>query len=130
MILDNEASEVRLRREIDEDCRRVRMLDTLSEEDKKGKYRNAIKDLRDRLHRNGTDYLSIAIYGRFIVPTTKAFREGFYDGWLMTEDFAALKDKARDALHAGDFDRFLHCASEFRTISRQIVLAYGGREEE
>lgn len=130
MIQDNEASETRLRREIEEDCRRVRMLDTLSDEDKRGKYRNAIRDLTDRLRRNGTEYLSIAIYGRFTVPTTKAFREGFYDGWLMTEDFVALKNRARDALLIGNFDQFLHTASEFRAISRQIVLAYGGREEE
>ena len=130
MIAEDASTENRLRREIEEDCRRVRMLDTLSEEDKNGKYRNAIKDLRDRLHRNGTDYLSIAIYGRFIVPTTKAFREGFYDGWLMTEDFAALKGMARDALSEGNFDSFLHAAAEMRKVSRQIVLAYGGREEE
>lgn len=119
-----------LRETIRDDCRRVAMLDTLPEADRRGKYRNAIRDLKARLRQSGEDWLRLSMLGRFLVPTKNAaFIDGFFYGWCKSREFREMKRRAYAALAVGDADRFLQTASEIRAISRDIILGYGGYED-
>ena len=119
-----------LREAIRDDCRRVAMLDTLPEADRRGKYRNAIRDLKARLRQSGEDWLRLSMLGRFSVPITQAFADGFFRDWVRSPEFQEMKRKAYAALDVGDADRFLQIALEIRAISRDIILGYGGTELE
>lgn len=130
MAQNDEKTWAELRRLIEADCLRVQKLGTLSAEDRNGKYRAAIGALFERLKKNGSEFLKSEVYGGFLTPNTRDFHARFFDGWVLTDDFAARRDAVRDALLAGDFERFLHRCTEIRDISRRIVAAYGGKEEQ
>jgi len=115
--------------QLEQDCQRIRKLDTLKPEDRAGKYRVAIEELTARALDGGQQLWEDAVFGGLLYPRLQAFETAFLEDWLKTLDYQNLKDEAKRLLLEGDYDGFVTVCKKARKISRAMVLAWGGKEE-
>ena len=109
---------------------KVRRLEELPLEDRMGKYRKAIAALRETVNRSCSDYLRQVLFGGFIAPVNNPwFDRQLFDEWLCSEDFSERKKKLLQAVRDGDAERFFSIAAEMHEVTRQIVEAFGGKED-
>lgn len=109
---------------------KVRRLEELPREDRMGKYRKAIAALREDVSRNCSEYLRQVLFGGFIAPVNNPwFDRQLFDEWFLSENFAARKNMLLRAVRDGDAETFFAIAAELHEVTRQIVEAFGGKED-
>ena len=109
---------------------KVRRLEELPPEDRMGKYRKAIAALRETVNRSCSDYLRQVLFGGFIAPVNNPwFDRQLFDEWFYSENFAARKKTLLRAVRDGDAETFFAIAAELHEVTRQIVEAFGGKED-
>ena len=120
----------KLEAEIRAGLAKVRRLEELPPENRMGKYRKAIAALRETVNRSCSDYLRQVLFGGFIAPVNNPwFDRQLFDEWFYSENFAARKKTLLRAVRDGDAERFFSIAAEMHEVTRQIVEAFGGKED-
>ena len=109
-------------------CGKVRMLDTLPERDRAGKYRKAIADLFSELRERVHEYLMYAAFGGLMV--TEAAGETLMRTWFRSDEFRALVNGAWGCARRGQYDDFYKAACKIRESSVLLVTCHGGYEED
>ena len=120
----------KLEAEIRAGLAKVRRLEELPREDRMGKYRKAIAALREDVSRNCSEYLRQVLFGGFIAPVNNPwFDRQLFDEWFCSEDFSERKKRLLLAVRDGDAEQFFSIAAELHDVTRQIVEAFGGKED-
>ena len=76
------------------------------------------------------DEVRQVLFGGFIAPVNNPwFDRQLFDEWLLSENFAARKNILLRAVRDGDAETFFAIAAEMHEVTRQIVEAFGGKED-
>ena len=120
----------KLEAEIRAGLSKVQRLEELPPEDRMGKYRKAIAALQETVNRSCSEYLRQVLFGGFIAPVNNPwFDRQLFDEWFLSEDFTARKNILLRAVRDGDAETFFAIAAELHEVTRQIVEAFGGKED-
>lgn len=119
----------KLEAEIRAGLAKVRRLEELSPEDRKGKYRKAIEELMTKVKRLCSEYLTQVCFGCFIAPVKDHWFEQQLLEWFQSEDYTEQKARLVKAVQDGDADVFFAVADSMHNVTWQIVEAFGGKED-